>query len=357
MPNYDIQKRGYVLPAVEEFISSIPNRMGDLFYQYFRVVCEPGACEECQQKSGSLVKVSDAKVGVNYPPFHPNCKCSIEELSPAQAEYDLWTRLARPDLSAKEKVRSLREFYNIPNISNQMIQAIPLPPPMDQRLRGLIRIPEFSDQFLRRVIHAATRIENFVTPTPDEMVQRFSTIMEHAPTPISEEADLPGEEVNFDLYRHEDFRGITLFQPGTMQQMAYTDSYGFRRISINGLSEDAYMAAFPEFYIKDDDPKFQNNTYKGKNPFGIIYRVYLSNGESHFIVAGDTKPDTITNSETHQYSYKREEGVDETNSDIIEFILDEAAVSNAMRDNNYDNTPWDGIIISMERLPFTVLDY
>lgn len=40
------------------------------------VVTEPGACQICQAHEGKEVPVSEIEKGVNFYPFHPNCRCS-----------------------------------------------------------------------------------------------------------------------------------------------------------------------------------------------------------------------------------------------------------------------------------------
>lgn len=35
-----------------------------------------GGCEDCNALNGSLFKISEAEVGLNYPPIHPNCRCT-----------------------------------------------------------------------------------------------------------------------------------------------------------------------------------------------------------------------------------------------------------------------------------------
>lgn len=34
-------------------------------------------CEDCEKKTGKLYPMKDAKVGVNWPPFHPHCRCTV----------------------------------------------------------------------------------------------------------------------------------------------------------------------------------------------------------------------------------------------------------------------------------------
>ena len=47
----------------------------------FSAAFEEGTCEECASLDGQTFLLSEAVTGVNYPPIHPNCRCStIAEL-------------------------------------------------------------------------------------------------------------------------------------------------------------------------------------------------------------------------------------------------------------------------------------
>jgi SPP1 gp7 family putative phage head morphogenesis protein len=47
----------------------------------FSAAMEEGTCEECASLDGQTFRLDEAIVGVNYPPIHPNCRCStIAEL-------------------------------------------------------------------------------------------------------------------------------------------------------------------------------------------------------------------------------------------------------------------------------------
>lgn len=34
-------------------------------------------CDDCEKKTGKVYPMKDAKVGVNWPPFHPHCRCTV----------------------------------------------------------------------------------------------------------------------------------------------------------------------------------------------------------------------------------------------------------------------------------------
>ena len=45
-------------------------------FTHYVYVAEPGACHICAPMDGKLFLVSDARMGINMKPMHPNCKCS-----------------------------------------------------------------------------------------------------------------------------------------------------------------------------------------------------------------------------------------------------------------------------------------
>lgn len=45
-------------------------------YDYYEIVASPGCCSVCAAMDGKVFRVSDAEVGTNMYPFHPNCRCS-----------------------------------------------------------------------------------------------------------------------------------------------------------------------------------------------------------------------------------------------------------------------------------------
>lgn len=111
--------------------------------------------------------------------------------------------------------------------------------------------------------------------------------------------------VSGEIKRYEDYRKLSDKSSNQykMQQMAYTDDLGFRRINIEGLDKPAYMAAFGSYYTNYDSK-------------GVVFEITLENGNSFYCVAGDMKSDKDTDA-TRQYTNCTKE-----NADIIEFIMD-----------------------------------
>ena len=46
-------------------------------FEEFTFIAAAGCCEDCQEANGEHYKVDDAKDGLNLPPVHPNCRCTI----------------------------------------------------------------------------------------------------------------------------------------------------------------------------------------------------------------------------------------------------------------------------------------
>jgi hypothetical protein len=49
----------------------------------------PNACAVCEDLNGEVFKVSEMEIGLNAPPMHPNCFCSIAEYKD-EGEYEQW---------------------------------------------------------------------------------------------------------------------------------------------------------------------------------------------------------------------------------------------------------------------------
>lgn len=56
-------------------------------------------CETCGALDGKRFKLSDKRDGVNFPPLHPNCRCTtiaydpddnLEDLKAGELEYEEW---------------------------------------------------------------------------------------------------------------------------------------------------------------------------------------------------------------------------------------------------------------------------
>lgn len=58
-------------------------------YEEYRFLAQNSACSVCAALHGKHFKVADMKIGVNAPPMHPNCHCSVSAYMD-RAEFDKW---------------------------------------------------------------------------------------------------------------------------------------------------------------------------------------------------------------------------------------------------------------------------
>lgn len=72
----------------------------------FMATLEVRTCDVCGSLDGKHFKVSEAKVGVNYPPIHPNCRCTTVEYDPDDA-LD-WYNSGQP----MPKAKTYEEWYD-----------------------------------------------------------------------------------------------------------------------------------------------------------------------------------------------------------------------------------------------------
>lgn len=56
---------------------------------YIFIAPNPRACPICKELNNKVFKVSEAEIGLNAPPIHPNCFCSIAEYKD-RSEYNEW---------------------------------------------------------------------------------------------------------------------------------------------------------------------------------------------------------------------------------------------------------------------------
>ena len=90
---YRVTKYGRVLTLREE--NQTHKRIGAVLYglggrQYYRIVIENDArtCSLCREKDGTVYPTERAVIGVTLPPFHINCRCTVEGFS--EDEFGEW---------------------------------------------------------------------------------------------------------------------------------------------------------------------------------------------------------------------------------------------------------------------------
>lgn len=80
-------------------------------YEYMAAVNER-TCDACGALDGRHFKVDEAETGVNYPPIHPNCRCTTVEYAPEEA-LD-WLNSGEP----MPKRTTYQEWYNRQTAAN-----------------------------------------------------------------------------------------------------------------------------------------------------------------------------------------------------------------------------------------------
>lgn len=120
-----------------------------------------------------------------------------------------------------------------------------------------------------------------------------------------EPLELPSEAKNFNFKSYMDYRTLTNKSSTQykLQQQAYTDYEGFRRIG------DSYMIALGTFYSSE---------------CGDEFKIRLSNGFEFTAITGDIKADIHTDYNNQYRPMKGNKG------NIIEFIVDTNKINRSM---------------------------
>ena len=120
---YKVTKIGRILTMAEDIrlrksasLDSI-RRSG---YRYYRIIAENDSrlCSVCREQDGNIYSVLEARAGVNLPPFHPNCRCTVEGAhgmnptrDPWTSERQLWESIASGNLTFLEICRLIEQRY------------------------------------------------------------------------------------------------------------------------------------------------------------------------------------------------------------------------------------------------------
>ena len=80
---------------------------------YYRIISENDErlCRVCSGQDGSVYPAEDAKAGVNFPPFHPNCWCTVEWFNDGYSE-ELLASLGYDPSFLEELEELLKGIYN-----------------------------------------------------------------------------------------------------------------------------------------------------------------------------------------------------------------------------------------------------
>lgn len=58
-------------------------------FKHYKFIANKGCCEICAALNGNQFQISELKIGVNAPPMHEGCRCSIAAHEDS-AEYEAW---------------------------------------------------------------------------------------------------------------------------------------------------------------------------------------------------------------------------------------------------------------------------
>lgn len=198
---YRVVKSGRVLTLKEERemrfksadIASIANQ-GLVYYQ---VISNQGACEKCEEHNGAIYPVAEAKERENLPPFHPNCKCTVQGFNgknpnhdPWLAETLFWLDIMYGDGTMEQKAKKLLDFYHWTEYSVEFIasilSAIDNIKHIGKRMEELFRLLDME------------KSEQSVSPNGDNTFQLPGVHFKGKPYPLAPlEVTLPSEWVNY----------------------------------------------------------------------------------------------------------------------------------------------------------------
>lgn len=118
-----ITKTGYIISETNKSSNSpkTPEDSNLLLspYPYYQVISDADSCEACTHQNGTIIPATEAQVGKNVPPFHPNCRCMVigcfkaDKMDPFEQERNLWDYLLAEKLATEDVVRLFRNFYSI----------------------------------------------------------------------------------------------------------------------------------------------------------------------------------------------------------------------------------------------------
>lgn len=98
-------------------------------YEFMPAGESNGACDTCDDLDGQRFKIADAVVGVNLPPMHPNCRCTIgavmESDEDVQAEIDRLLDGRSIEDIERELDRQIAEMNALPENTDKAAEQTP----------------------------------------------------------------------------------------------------------------------------------------------------------------------------------------------------------------------------------------
>ena len=154
-----VKKSGFVISLKEETMLKARQKdnLLDILqssYPFYQLLDETDSCEDCRKKSGRIYPVSEAEIGINFPPFHPNCRCTAvgilhdHKMDPWEQENAIWDFLFHPGLSKEYQVQLLRNYYSI---SRQVHSDISLQIKLESSINSSSNRMEIIESFINRL--------------------------------------------------------------------------------------------------------------------------------------------------------------------------------------------------------------
>lgn len=83
------KKAAPVAASAESQILELRNSMIKNGFNQYEFIANSGCCEVCGKLNGKHFSISKFEIGVNAPPMHEGCRCSIAAYSD-RSEYEKW---------------------------------------------------------------------------------------------------------------------------------------------------------------------------------------------------------------------------------------------------------------------------
>lgn len=90
-------------------------------YEYYAKVGSERTCEICEDLDGRIFKYTELKVGVNYPPIHPNCRCNTR--SAAKLTVPQMEKLSTNELKERYQISGGRIVPILPELPLSEVQT------------------------------------------------------------------------------------------------------------------------------------------------------------------------------------------------------------------------------------------
>ena len=114
MPRHDVNI--LVMTVASRILNEKKAIEFEKFYEVYQIVdaSDENCCEYCKSMSKKIFRFKDRKVGVNFPPLHPWCRCTYDIIVPDEQEWiDNYVEQngGDPEISDEQKAHA-KEIYD-----------------------------------------------------------------------------------------------------------------------------------------------------------------------------------------------------------------------------------------------------